>query len=398
MVLTIDRSLLLRIYGPQVSHLIDRDTELSILRRLARQKIGPRLLGTFLNGRFEEFFPSSTLTKDDIRRPEVSRHIAKRLKELHEGIEVLPSERDAGPIVWKNWEKWETRASEVIARYESHRSGSANQLLGSSWSTFASAVQTYRSWLTARCGGEEGVRRQLVFAHNDTQYGNILRLQTATNSPLLLPSNEHRQLIVIDFEYASPNTAAWEFANHFCEWMSDYHDPANPHIIHVKRYPTIKEQRNFLRAYVEHSLRSGRASNPPSNRNSGVFDLDGGKTGRAVEEEERKREEKILAEVERLREETRVWRVAVHAMWMVWGIVQAKDELADRNDEASSGSNTDGDAEDQVDNEEEEGFDYFGYAREKAGLFWSDLEELGVLREVDGVEEPPRWAKKIVEV
>lgn len=38
---------LLRIYGPQVEHLIDREIELGVLRRLARKKIGPRLLGTF---------------------------------------------------------------------------------------------------------------------------------------------------------------------------------------------------------------------------------------------------------------------------------------------------------------------------------------------------------------
>lgn len=34
-------------------------------------------------------------------------------------------------------------------------------------------------------------------------------------SPLLLPANEHKQLVVIDFEYASPNVRGLEFANHF---------------------------------------------------------------------------------------------------------------------------------------------------------------------------------------
>lgn len=36
-----------------------------------------------------------------------------------------------------------------------------------------------------------------------------------TGSPLLQPVNEHRQLVVIDFEYASPNTRAYDIANHF---------------------------------------------------------------------------------------------------------------------------------------------------------------------------------------
>lgn len=48
-----------------------------------------------------------------------------------------------------------------------------------------------------------------------TQYGNLLRMEPATQSPLLLPANEHKQLVVIDFEYSSANTPGLEFANHF---------------------------------------------------------------------------------------------------------------------------------------------------------------------------------------
>ena len=40
-------------------------------------------------------------------------------------------------------------------------------------------------------------------------------MEPATESPLLLPANEHKQLVVIDFEYSSANTPGLEFANHF---------------------------------------------------------------------------------------------------------------------------------------------------------------------------------------
>lgn len=40
-------------------------------------------------------------------------------------------------------------------------------------------------------------------------------MEPATQSPLLLPANEHKQLVVIDFEYSSANTPGLEFANHF---------------------------------------------------------------------------------------------------------------------------------------------------------------------------------------
>jgi thiamine kinase-like enzyme len=34
-------------------------------------------------------------------------------------------------------------------------------------------------------------------------------------SPLLLPANQHKQLVVIDFEYSNANLPGLEFANHF---------------------------------------------------------------------------------------------------------------------------------------------------------------------------------------
>jgi choline kinase len=174
--------LLLRIYGPQVEHLIDRDVELQILRRLARQNIGPRLLGTFENGRFEQFFNAKTLTASDLRNPETSKQIAKRMRELHEGIELLPSERDAGPFVWQNWDKWVARCEEVITWLDqqivSHQGPikkpsegykARGFICGVEWARFRKAVDNYRKWLDQRYGGRRGTRSQLVFAHNDVR-------------------------------------------------------------------------------------------------------------------------------------------------------------------------------------------------------------------------------------
>ena len=105
--------LLLRIYGPNVDHLIDREKELAILRRLARKKIGPCLLGTFANGRFEEYLNAAPLTPEDLRCPDTSRQIAKRMRELHDGIELQEQERDDGPFVWQNWDKWLDRLGKI---------------------------------------------------------------------------------------------------------------------------------------------------------------------------------------------------------------------------------------------------------------------------------------------
>lgn len=47
-------------------------------------------------------------------------------------------------------------------------------------------------------------------------------MEPATESPLLLPANEHKQLVVIDFEYSSANTAGFEFANHFVSFILSF--------------------------------------------------------------------------------------------------------------------------------------------------------------------------------
>lgn len=172
--------LLLRIYGPQVEHLIDREKELSILRRLAKKSIGPRLLGTFKNGRFEEFLYARTLTPEDMRNPETSKQIAKRMRELHDGIDLLEEERDGGPFVWVNWDKWVGRCEQIITwldkqilsqppdqttRQKPWRS--RGLVCGVEWPFFRQTVDKYRKYIVEIHGGKKGIKEQLVFAHND---------------------------------------------------------------------------------------------------------------------------------------------------------------------------------------------------------------------------------------
>ncbi|KIW89935.1 uncharacterized protein Z519_09365 [Cladophialophora bantiana CBS 173.52] len=363
-------SLLLRIYGPQVEHLIDREAELGILRRLARKSIGPRLLGSFENGRFEEFLHAKTLTAEDLRIPETSKQIAKRMRELHEGIELLESELDAGPAVFVNWDKWVDRCEKVITWLDkqvhqaekeltdgtTRRKSTVNAryvrrglICGVEWPVFRRAYDAYRKRLIADSGGREGIRKLLVFAHNDTQYGNLMRLQPSGTSPLLQPSNQHKQLVVIDFEYAAQNTVGLEFANHFTEWCYNYHNPPDKNFqCDTRRYPDEREQYRFVRSYVMHRPQFNPAASATpkmegrEKTNISDFMLDartpgggtpnplggsGGSDGGVeanYDREESEREKAQEEEIQRLLQQTRVWRMANSAQWVAWGIVQAK--------------------------------------------------------------------------
>ena len=137
-------------------------------------------------------------------------------------------------------------------------------------------------------------------------------------------------------------------------------------------------------------------------------------------EDEKQREQAIMKEVDSLMRETKLWRVANHAHWVAWGIVQAKiDGLPEEEDVkgvsqksdqyAASLAGMDSDpisldtkpAVDSAhakrpeglvaealadgnamshDEDDEEEFDYLGYAQERAMFFWGDVVNMGLVR------------------
>lgn len=377
------------------------------------------------------------------------------MRELHDGIELLEEERDEGAFVWRNWDKWKDRCEEVISyldeqilkgiqgpsKSRSDEWKKRGLVCGVEFTVFRQVVRKYRDWLYEQYGGPAGIRQKLVFAHNDvsemyarnciydadyleTQYGNLLRLEPSGESPLLLPANEHKQLVVIDFEYASANVPGLEFANHFTEWCYDYHDSVRQYALHANRYPTPEEQRRFLKAYIQHRpqhVRSPTTSSIPGPTSSiSSFMLDSRAPPAQIAEEEQQRDDHLESEIKRLSHETRLWRVANSAQWVAWGIVQAKvagmdealeakknetpkseetvnfapqaegrlgsDPLSpemvgvaeDAHDKRPEGSESS--VDDVADEEAEDEFDYLGYAQERAMFFWGDVLQLGLVK------------------
>ena len=128
-----------------------------------------------------------------------------------------------------------------------------------------------------------------------------------------------------------------------------------------------------------------------------------------IAEEEKQRDANLEFEIKRLSHETRLWRVANSAQWVAWGIVQAKVPGMDEALEAAKSgtpksedtivqafqsqldsdplsSEMEGVAQDAQDKRpEEEGdddeeFDYLGYAQERAMFFWGDVLTLGIIK------------------
>lgn len=188
------RTLLLRIYGPCSGSLISRPRELHTLHVLSSQyHIGPRVYGTFENGRVEEYFESTTLTPSDIRDPTISRWIGARMAELHSvDIDVVEGSSSPASRKAKEWDigalnnvkAWLGLAEDVL-KLPVISDTIRTQL---DLKSFKQEWGKYLQWLLTADDVNNGSRR--VFAHNDAQYGNLLRLQ---HSPTKI-GDEHRQV------------------------------------------------------------------------------------------------------------------------------------------------------------------------------------------------------------
>jgi choline kinase len=138
---------------------------------------------------------------------------------------------------------------------------------------------------------------------------------------------KHRQIIVVDFEYASLNPAAFDIANHFHEWTANYHS-STPHLLDPSRYPTLEQRRNFYSAYIRHSYPA--LSNVENEKMMTVLDL-----------------------------QVRAWSPASQAMWGLWGIIEAREVLETGESESE--------------------FDYIAYAQQRIQGFRGEIQALGVL-------------------
>lgn len=186
--------LLLRVYGAHVEHLIDRTHELVMLKRLARHNIGPSLLGTFTNGRFEQWLDSHTLSRLELRDPNLSCSIARRMRELHDGVKLTYAERHSPPSVWTSLDKWLPRAREIIGhrrrkltgrlsdknlptlatlktakkQYATADSWSNDLILAQKWAMFELALGRYRLYMEDMYPPEK-LKHDLAFCHNDVR-------------------------------------------------------------------------------------------------------------------------------------------------------------------------------------------------------------------------------------
>ncbi|KAI5948993.1 hypothetical protein KGF57_005056 [Candida theae] len=323
-------SLLLRVYGKNVDELIDRDSELSTLIKLSQKRIGPRLLGIFTNGRFEQFLEGFVaLTKDQIRDQVISQMIGRRMKDLHYKVELTEEETSLPvPTCWRLIEKW-LKIFELEYKPGFERAGvNVKDIFMMDFEEFKELVYKYKEWLFDKYR-KEGFSLNYKFCHNDTQYGNLLLHSTFEPEDIVIETpagssedltevaikstsnKKDANLVVIDFEYSGPNFPAFDIVNHFSEWMANYHDPERSYFINDKNFPTQLQQLNFIKAYIEYDFQL-----PSSNLKAAKSDVE------LLNSSDKQAVSIIQYEIEKMYNECVYWRSSVQIFWALWGLIQ----------------------------------------------------------------------------
>lgn len=130
---------------------------------------------------------------------------------------------------------------------------------GTSRRVLAHGDTQYSNLLLIKDGGVEDVGmgmprdrdrgREKTPSMNEQGMGEVRRGMSRQRSRTKVAPYE--RLVVIDFEYCSPNPRAYDIANAFQEWRFDYHCPTDSWSPYSLPLPSQDERRRWLRAYVE---------------------------------------------------------------------------------------------------------------------------------------------------
>jgi len=174
---------------------VNRKNEIKAFERLAEADVCPPLIATFENGVVMEFFRGKMLNEKNIAEKVVARTVARAVAKMHKNVKLDESENSAdivrriGEFIDLLPEKFSNREIQNIS--ETLGVCSKSDLMKEL--QFATIILEQQS-------------TPLVFCHNDMLPDNLLYEEDIDH------------INIIDFEYQSPNPAAFDIAEHFNEY------------------------------------------------------------------------------------------------------------------------------------------------------------------------------------
>ena len=251
-------TVLIRVYGLGTEKIIDRRVEVENMVMYHKLGQGSKLYATFNNGICYQFLHGDLVSQDNVFLPEVSRAVARGMAQLH----TVPI-RSSQPVMWERLEQFIRVCNPTLS-----------PKLVSGW---ASREELYQEASLLR-SHLETTSSPVVFCHNDALLANIV----------IQPTNN--EVAFIDLEYGAPNYAAFDIANHFCEFTG-----ADGQLDYGRWLPSKDYQLDWIAEYLRH------------------------KTGQAATRDQ----------LEEVFDSVRKFMLCAHLQWSIWSVIQAENSSLD---------------------------------------------------------------------
>lgn len=267
-------TVLIRVYGLGTEKIIDRKMEM--VNMMAYQKLGgSTLYATFTNGICYQFIAGDLLSQDMVFQRDVYLCVARGMAMLHTLNTSVDSIGDNGdtlqPVMW-------TRLKQFIDVCNP----SCSPRLKTEWMTKEELLHEAQYLQTMLKTSSSPV----VFCHNDALLGNIV----------LTPNNN--SVTFIDLEYGAPNYAAFDIANHFCEFVG-----CDGKLDYKKWLPSREYQLEWIEEYLT-----------CTDQGSGT------KTDRGSVSK---------TDVESMYQAVSKFMLCAHLQWSIWSVIQAENSSLD---------------------------------------------------------------------
>ncbi|KAK6752350.1 hypothetical protein RB195_003647 [Necator americanus] len=309
-------------------------TESVVFTLLSERCLGPKLLGVFPGGRFEQFIPSRPLQCTEISKPMIGRIIAPMLARVHTLDVPITKE----PEVMNCARSWLTKfrltaggARPIDIRCTAARVPPHCYPTAITCDQLEEELNFVEDFLAKS-------KSPVVFSHNDLQEGNILLFadyHLDIDGTVRSRSGEKADidpLVLIDFEYCSYNYRGFDLGNHFCEYGFDYNCDQPPYYkIYGEMFEVDQERRNFCEAYRDEVYKmrdTGENPHFPSDLVTGNREAD----------------------LARLVTESTLFMAVSNIYWSCWALLNAEDAFIQ--------------------------FDYGSYARDRLALYYQQKASL----------------------
>ncbi|KAJ1352850.1 hypothetical protein KIN20_009333 [Parelaphostrongylus tenuis] len=229
--------------------------ELVIYTSLAENGLGPKLLGIFPGGRFEEFIPSKPVDHDEVTHPRICSLLARILPRFH-STAVPVSKRPKILEMMREWltlfeDQGNSHVQLQLTSFDLHPSDFPSNV---STNDLAKEIDTVEEFLGTSSS-------PVVFCHNDLTSGNLLisskpqktsTLLTTEENSSNINANETSHLYLVDFEFSFYNYRGFDLANYFCASAITHNVTEFPHYkIDLNKLQIQPAMIDFCKDYVQ---------------------------------------------------------------------------------------------------------------------------------------------------